>query len=328
MPAGSAGETERHLAAGAEMSATKEETVFPTESHWNLGDTEAYRRWRAERLAAAEALAESPAPVEIRTLANPSDSERRELCRRCRLTNAALYQAADMAADDEAVRDQLLGFARAMGLRIAERHRSAGRGGIVALRVSEAAGQRGYIPYSRRPMNWHTDGYYNPPGQKIRAMVLHCVRPADDGGENRFLDPEIAYIRLRDRNPDYIRALMHPAAMTIPENREPDGRLRPASIGPVFSFDPAGGALEMRYTARSRSIAWRDDPLTREAVAALAEILGAGDPLVMRVKMAAGQGILCNNSLHDRSGFDQGRAGGGSRRLVYRIRFHNRIPGS
>ena len=64
----------------------------------------------------------------------------------------------------EAYRGGYSDFERQRALRIAEAHRSGGDQGIVALRVSDAPKQRGYIPYSTRAMNWHTDGYYNPPG--------------------------------------------------------------------------------------------------------------------------------------------------------------------
>ena len=56
--------------------------------------------------------------------------------------------------------------------------------------------------------------------------MLHCVSPAADGGENGLLDPEIAYLRLRDENPEFIRALMAPDAMTIPANTEEGGENR------------------------------------------------------------------------------------------------------
>ncbi len=243
--------------------------------------------------------------------------------RRCGATNLALYQT-DPTADP---RRTLRAFADAFGLRIAEKHRSAGGDGIVALTESDAPGQKGYIPYSKRGMNWHTDGYYNAPGDQISAMVLHTARPAEDGGANQFLDPAVAYIRLMDENPDYLRALMHPEAMLIPENREADGSLRPVSIGPVFYPDPETGALQMRYTARTRSIAWRDDALTREAVAYLRQVLETPDPLTISLRFAAGQGVLCNNVLHDRTGFDP-KAEAKSQRLVYRVRFHNRVKGS
>jgi hypothetical protein len=117
---------------------------------------------------------------------------------------------------------------------------------------------------------------------------------------------------------------MHPRAMVIPENREADGSLRPESIGPVFYGDPDTGRLQMRYTARTRSIEWRDDPQTRDAVAFLAEILTSGDPLAHDVQLGAGQGVLNNNVLHNRTGFDDG-PDHDSTRVVYRVRFHNRV---
>ncbi len=156
-------------------------------------------------------------------------------------------------------------------------------------------------------------------------MLLHCVRPASTGGVNRLLDPEIAYIRLRDQNPNWVAALMRSDAMAIPENVEPDGKVRPINIGPVFFVEPNSDRLGMRYTARKRSVAWRDDPETRKAAARLEEILES-DPLVVELQLGAGEGLICNNVLHDRSGF--GSAHGGASRLLFRVRYHNRVAGS
>lgn len=287
---------------------------------WNRPEThDFYQDWRAARLKAADS-AKSAGFVEIADLSKPTDSEKSEIILRCQTANLALYQAPQA----EGLRQDLRRFADAFGLRIAENHRSAGGDGIVALRQSHAPAQAGYIPYSKRKMNWHTDGYYNAPADRISAMVLHCAQPADAGGENQFLDPAIAFIRLWDENPDYVRALMHEAAMVIPENREADGSLRPASIGPVFYADPECGAMQMRYTARTRSISWRDDALTREAVAFLQSTLEGPDPLAISLRFKAGQGVLCNNVLHDRTGFDAS-APETSKRLVYRVRFTNRV---
>ena len=138
--------------------------------------------------------------------------------------------------------------------------------GISSLEAAPEKAGRGYIPYSNQRLLWHTDGYYNAPEQRIRAFILHCVRPAAAGGENRLLDPEIAYILLRDADPQYVKALSAPDAMTIPANAADGAELRPAQTGPVFSAD--AGALHMRYTARTRSIEWRpdDDDARRGAV--------------------------------------------------------------
>lgn len=289
-------------------------------------DDATYRRWRAVKLETAEKALSLP-PIPVSDLAAPTPEERAEMVARCESVNFAHYVAAAGGADDNNVKAALRAFAAAFGLRIAERHRSADASGIVALRVSDAPAQRGYIPYSTRAMNWHTDGYYNAPQDRIGAFVLHCVQPAPTGGENQILDPEIAYMRLRDENPAYVRALAHPEAMTIPENVEPDGRVRPASVGPVFSVDAESGRLQMRYTARTRSIAWRDDALTREAAEFLRQHLAAGDPLALHLRLGAGEGILNNNVLHNRTGFDDG-AEAGQKRIIYRVRFHNRVGGN
>jgi hypothetical protein len=188
--------------------------------------------------------------------------------------------------------------------------------------VAPEKSARGYIPYSDRPLLWHTDGYYNAPEQRIRAFILHCVRPAAAGGENRVLDPEIAYILLRDADPRYVEALSAPDAMTIPANEEDAAVARPAQAGPVFSSD--GDALHMRYTARTRSIEWRADEATQAAVRFLKGILDSGSPYVFTLRLAGGQGLVCNNVLHDRSAFTNDAAPAPGR-LVYRARYTDRI---
>ena len=290
---------------------------------WNEPNTYGfYQDWRAARIKASESAVELGF-VSLEDLSNPSDSQISEITRRVRESNFALYQAPQ--SDD--LRKDLRSFVDSFGLRIAERHRSAGEQGIVALTETNAPSQRGYIPYSKRKMGWHNDGYYNAPEDRISAMVLHCANPAENGGVNQLLDNTIAFIRLMDENPAYIKALMHPEAMLIPENREADGSIRPVSIGPVFYPDPETGALQMRYTARTRSIAWRDDALTREAVAFLQETLEGPDPLTISVRFKAGQGVLCNNVLHDRTGFDSEKVEK-SPRVMYRVRFNNRVKGT
>ena len=195
---------------------------------------------------------------------------------------------------------------------------------ITSLQVVPEKSGRGYIPYSNRRLLWHTDGYYNPPERQVRAFVLHCVQPAASGGENGLLDPEIAYLLLRDTDPGHVHALMAPDAMTIPANTEEGGEMRAAQSGPVFSVDPATGSLHMRYTARKRSIVWKDNAATQAAVAALEGLLAGDLDQVFRYRLAAGEGLLCNNVLHNRTEFaddvDKGRT-----RLIYRARYYDRI---
>ncbi|MBI3524708.1 MAG: hypothetical protein HY066_09295 [Betaproteobacteria bacterium] len=91
----------------------------------------------------------------------------------------------------------------------------------------------------------------------------------------------------------------------------------------MFSVD-AQGFLHMRYTARSKSIVWKDDALTQAAVACLASILKDGTPWTFQGRLEAGMGLVCNNVLHDRSAFSDSPA---RRRLLYRARYYERISG-
>jgi hypothetical protein len=113
---------------------------------------------------------------------------------------------------------------------------------------------------------------------------------------------------------------MAPDAMTIPAREDDDGVARPAQSGPVFSLG-ADGALHMRYTARTRSIEWKNDAATR-AAAAFVERFLADDARVLRLTLAAGMGIVANNVLHERTAFvDDPDAP----RLHYRARYLDRI---
>jgi alpha-ketoglutarate-dependent taurine dioxygenase len=151
--------------------------------------------------------------------------------------------------------------------------------------------------------------------------VLHCVRAAREGGDNGLLDHELAYIALRDACPEAVRALMRDDAMTIPERHDDAGVAREAQSGPVFSLTTEG-ALHMRYTARTRSIAWRDDAATRSAVALLARLLAGDCPWVLRLRLEPGMGIVGHNVLHERSAFVDDPA---APRLLYRARFLDRM---
>ena len=294
---------------------------MPVMSPFDLEDQRAYRDWRDAKLAAFPASPEDCRIAVARPDA-PAAQDVAAIADRCRRANLALYTIEPTPSPSEA-RRVLPRFAAALGLRDHERHRSSDADGVVALEVTEKRGRGGFIPYTNRPLNWHTDGYYNDPKTPVRAFLLHCVRPASSGGENRLLDPDIAYIRLRDRDPALIKALMHPCAMTIPAHTEEDGSVRPAAIGPVFSVDKASGGLTMRYTARARNVVWRDDADTTRAVEVLNALLRDGDPLMFSHRLESGQGIICNNVLHCRSGFEDATEGGG--RLLLRMRFDRRI---
>jgi hypothetical protein len=286
---------------------------------FDLDQDTAYRHWRERKLAGYPQRLEDLI-IEIRDPHRLRESEYQALLGHCRKTNMAIWSGlTGHDRDKHIIRD----LGRQFGLRRLDDHLCADEDAISSLTVQPDALHRGYIPYTDRPIAWHTDGYYNPPDRQIHGMLLHCVQPADEGGENDLLDPEVVYVRIRDENPDYIRALMHPLAMTIPANVVEGKELRPARTGPVFSVC-ADGHLHLRYTDRSRSIEWRDDPLLASAVAFLKQTLKTPSPWHFHGKLQAGQGLLCNNVLHTRSGFKDRE----HQRLVYRARYFDRIAGT
>jgi len=460
----------------------------PLPAHFDLADADAYARWREEKLARHPRRLEE-LMVELRDPRRITAVEREAILRACARANMAVYAGACGADPDKDIPRRL---AAAIGLRRLDANYLADDDGITPLAVAQAGTRSGYIPYTNRGIRWHTDGYYNEFGREIRGMVLHCVMSASAGGENRLLDHEIAYILLRDRDPEFIAALMANDAMTIPARIEDVGgasreqgpraagmrppasaaepptargsiidagkggggasreqgpraagmrppasaaepptargsiidagkggggasreqgpraagmrppasaaepptargsiidagkggggasreqgpraagmrppasaaepptargsiidagkggggasrehrpraagmrapanaaeppTARAACTGPVFSVGP-GGRLHMRYTARTRSIAWKEDERTRAAVAALEEILEADSPWVFRGRLEPGMGLACNNVLHDRAPFSDTPE---RRRLLYRARYFDRV---
>jgi hypothetical protein len=284
---------------------------------FDLCDDAGYLAWREAKLAAAPRGADA-LTVELSDPLNLTPAERAALLDRCARHNMALYRSA-LTDDDKALPREL---GRQLGLVRLDANWLADEDGISPIAVRAWQGPAaGFIPYTSRAIRWHTDGYYQPLRRAIRGMILHCVRPAAGGGGNRLLDHELAYIALRDADPAHVRALMADDAMTIPARTDDDGVARPAQAGPVFGVD-AAGFLHMRYTARTRSIEWKDDGATRAAVSGLEALLSGPTPWILRTRLEAGMGIVGHNLLHDRAGFveDPARA-----RLLYRARYLDRV---
>jgi hypothetical protein len=291
---------------------------IPPESPFHPENVEGYREWREAKLAHFPASADI-LRVELHDLENPTAAERTALVERLRRANLAVYHC-DRPVD----RESIARFGEALGLHRLDEHLCTEEDGISELRVSEGGTKGDYIPYTNRPLSWHCDGYYNTAAQTIRAMLLHCVAEAAEGGENALLDHELLYIGLRDESPEYISALMHPETLSIPANLKNGREIRPERTGPVFSVDPASGALHMRYTARTRNVRWREDERTRAAAARITQLLESDALPVFRLRLRPGEGIVCNNVLHNRTGFRDDPASG-RQRLVYRARFFERV---
>lgn len=283
---------------------------------FRLEDAEAFRVWREEKLAGYPRRAEELL-VEVRDPRRLSAAERAALAERLRRANLAVYASPCRDEDKEIARK----LGRQFGLEHLDPNWLADDDGISSIAVREGNARGEFIPYTNRAIRWHTDGYYNPPARRIRAFVLHCVRAAAQGGETSLLDHEMAYLLLRDANPDWVRALMRPGAMTIPGRSDGTEVARAAQTAAVFSVDEDDGALHMCYTARTVSIGWANDADTAAAVRFISTWFAGDAPFALRLRLEAGMGVICNNVLHARTAFDDAPD---RPRLLYRARYYDR----
>jgi alpha-ketoglutarate-dependent taurine dioxygenase len=301
-------------------------------SPFDLDEPSAYRRWRDWKLRHCARRVDDLL-VDLDDPRRLGAAERQRLLQRIARHGVAAYRSRH-AGEDPALPRALgaqLGLVRLEANWLADEDglsriavaapppaAGAGRG------AARAAARGEFIPYTDRAIGWHTDGYYHPQARRILGMILHCVRPAAAGGESALVDPALVYIALRERSPELVRALSHPRAMTIPAREDEAGIARPAQSGPVFEVVD-GVHLHMRYTARTRSIVWRDDAATREAAGEVARVLAGGAeglPGLLRFTLEPGMGLVGHNVLHARSAFaDDPRAP----RLLYRARYLDRV---
>ena len=280
-----------------------------------------YQHWRAWKLSnypklAGELLIPLNNPFEL------SADEKQMIKESFVRTNMAIYSINNRSdITDKKIVEKL---ANEFGLNRLDNNLGADADGLTSLQVIEGGRKVDYIPYSNRKLSWHTDGYYNLPKHQIRGVILHCASTAAEGGENALLDHEMMYIHLRDENPAYISALMKTDVLTIPANIENGIEIRGAQSGPVFSVDEKSGALHMRYSARKKNISWSNDLITSKAVNAIDDFLASNTPWIFRHRLEPGQGLICNNVLHNRTSFKNDEEGE-QQRLIYRGRYYDRL---
>ena len=261
-------------------------------------------------------------PGKMTQIKNPGallPSEYQQISTQMQAHNLALFK---VDADPKITSQVLKSLGHQFGLNHLDGNLYANDSDISELRVIDKGRRGEYIPYTSRPLGWHTDGYYNHPDKTIRSFILHCINDAEEGGENQLLDPELAYIRLRDTNNSYIDALMHPETLTIPETVEEGGYVRPAQTSPVFQVDPLNGNLLMRFTQRKTHIQWRQDATTQEALSLLGDLLASDSAPILKHRLGPGEGLVCNNVLHNRSGFTDSAE---HARVMLRARYYDRF---
>lgn len=301
------------------MKPLSEQSTEASSSPFDLANIESYTAWRYAKLEDYPASV-SELVVEIADPRNLTAGEKTALRTVLNKSNTAIYRCRGRAMDKMDVR--LLG--RQLGLEHLDNNLCSDEDSITSLQVMDKGRKGGYIPYTNKRLSWHTDGYYNSMDTQVRAIVMHCDTPAKSGGENMLLDHEMLYLCLRDANPDYISCLMHPEAMIIPPNEEGGEKIRGETVGPVFSID-AKGNLHMRYSARKRNIIWRNDAATKQTLDVITGLLNRDSPYIFRYRLKANEGVISNNVLHNRTGFEEDEH---NRRLLYRARYLERISGT
>lgn len=279
-------------------------------------DDQSYQQWREQKLASANRSARSRL-IHIKNAASLTDSERSTIIIHCLHHNFALYQFDTPAQNEKKI---VHTFAKQLGLQSLDGNLCADQDQLTSITVTKHKRQHDYIPYTSKKLSWHTDGYYNTKERQINGMLLHCANPATQGGESWLMDHELAYLLLRDENPEYINALFAEDALTIPANIINGEIIRTAQTGPVFSVSE-NGKLHMRYSARLRNIEWKGDSLVTEATEFLQQLWRDGSSFIVKHTLQAGQGVVCNNVLHRRTAFEDN----GEARILFRGRYYEEI---
>jgi alpha-ketoglutarate-dependent taurine dioxygenase len=282
------------------------------------GNESAYQRWREKKLADIttditdlQVAIQNPAQLSVEEIQRISTHiEQNNLAIFC-LTDPLGFSATDLKS-----------LGAQLGLHRLDSNLYANEADISELRVIDTGRRGEYIPYTNRALSWHTDGYYNHLDHSIRTFMLYCVSDAPHGGSNQLIDPELIYIALRDENPAFITALMQSDVLTIPETVEEGQLIRPRQQSAVFSIDPQSNALLTRYTQRKTFIQWKNGPITQAALTYLGELLSSEATPILKHRLQPGEGLICNNVLHNRSAFEDSED---HQRLMYRARYYDCI---
>lgn len=290
-----------------------------------LNDKATYCWWRDAKLAK---VITQPDIIEIKRFDATSKVEIQAILNQIQVNNFARYTVKNFQQNQviNLLEKDLLTLNQSLGLLNYDAHLYANHQGLALISPVQAPDKQGFIPYTTKALNWHTDGYYNSVQQRIRTFTLFCAKPAESGGENAWIDHELVYILLREQNSDFANALTHQNTMTIPAHQVNGIVRRPACVGAVFFIDELSGVLMMRYTQRKQNIIWADTPVLTRARTALKAILDSNTPYHHQHKMQAGQGIICHNIPHKRTAFDDNKNNPlETQRLMVRGRYFDRV---
>ncbi len=289
-----------------------------TDTPFDPDNDSAYAAWRDTKLQNWQDS--STQVVQINDPAAISTEEYEALSEQMQRHNMAMFRMP--AGVSKIDNDLLKSLGSQLGLNRLDSNLYANESDISELRVIDKGRRGEYIPYTNRALGWHTDGYYNHPDKSIRSFILYCVSEAETGGNNHLLDPDLAYIHVRDHGKELVRALMRPDTFIIPETVEEGKRVRDEQPNPVFQIDPLTGKLLMRYTQRKTHIHWQQDDDTQQALSLLGDLLDSNTAHILSVRLNAGEGLVCNNVLHNRSAFTDSQE---QPRIMLRARYYDRF---
>jgi len=257
-----------------------------------------YETWRDEKLANYRSKPQSLF-VEINDPFRLSNAEKKAISNNCISNNLSLIKI----NSNSDIRKAISSINAQLGLVDLDQHLCAENDGLVVIEDTNTSDKASYVPYSNKALKWHTDGYYNQMDALVGAFSLYCIQSATEGGENHWIDPEMLYIHFRELNPSIISALSQPKTLTIPERREDNQIVREVSIGPVFFIDEISQKPKMRFTQRKKNIIWLESVEIADALCELNNFLSGVSEMHHQYKLAAGEGIVCNNVIHNRSAF-------------------------
>ena len=192
---------------------------------------------------------------------------------------------------------------------------SSEKSGLTKIEVSSKSKEKSeYVPYTNKALNWHTDGYYSGTDNPILSWLLYCQSNSSNGGENSFMDHEIAYILFNDES-SAIDDLMSKDAFTIPANAQ-NGRRAMSS----YVFRLLNNKLHMKFSMREKNIIWSEK--ITSSVDLLKSIIRENENYQINYKLSPNQGVISNNVIHMRSSFTNTS---NKNRLLYRLRSKKRI---
>ena len=277
----------------------------------NTKDT--YKQWAEEKLESFTPKIDD-LMVEIMNPLNLTKPEKSRIKTLINNYNMAFYNISGKSKD---IRKSLLSLSQEIGLGDYELDSKSDENGLTPIKASSKEKiEDEYIPYTNKSLNWHTDGYYNNNNKPIFSWLLHCEKPSYEGGENKYMDHEIAYI-LFNQKYENLYALMKDTTYTIPENKKNE---RPNVTGYVFSFDNKYNKLHMKFTMRTNNIFWDNESLS--AINNLKSLINDSVDYHLIHKLIEGQGVITNNVIHMRSSFTISK---NKNRLLYRLRSKKRI---